>query len=329
MLQLSVKNSDLRKITKLLVLNHIIGEIEEDKIVLKDEISEDILFNIMDCAEISAASNYESNQSQNVENEEFSESISSPGHVLYNKVMRGEVYLCDLGEPTGFEQAFTRYCIVVQHDDDNFYSSTTIVIPCTTSTSKELNSSRIRFHFSKENMEDFSTAHVSSKENILLTDHLRVISKNKLLKYLGKMNKTFMDKFVNPLLHNTLEMNSSAVKAFSPIQTELLKDIDTKKIINIMNDNQSDRDKITKILEVFGFAMNKNGMNFLCEGILISTSTSKNLKDLSEIIAQNKSVEATEIERLIVARVKEVLKKKISSINFIRLIALILGGALS
>lgn len=331
MLQLAVKNSDLRRITKLFAINHIVGEIESDKILIEHEISENILGNILDCAEVSAASNYESEQNLNVENEDVSKSVSPSKHILYNTVMRGEVYLCDLGEPTGFEQAFTRYCIVVKHNDDNLYSPTTIVAPCTTSAIKELNSSRIKFHFSEENMDDFSTAHVSNKENILLVDHLRVISKDKLLKYLGRMNRTFMDQFVNPLIQNTLEINTNTPKVFSPTQIELLKDIDTEKIINIMDTDQSDMEKITKILEVFGFNMKKNGMNYLCEGILISLNASKNLKELSEIISKNKSISASEIERLIIARVKDKYGKKIQTIQFIRLISRLieLKGALS
>ena len=62
MLQLAVKNSDLRRITKLFAINHIVGEIESDKILIEHEISENILGNILDCAEVSAASIMKANK---------------------------------------------------------------------------------------------------------------------------------------------------------------------------------------------------------------------------------------------------------------------------
>jgi mRNA interferase MazF len=43
---------------------------------------------------------------------------------------RGEVWLVDLGEPTGREQAFQRPAIIVQSNDVSL--GTVVIIPCTT-----------------------------------------------------------------------------------------------------------------------------------------------------------------------------------------------------
>lgn len=57
--------------------------------------------------------------------------------LIYSKVKRGEVYLCDFGESYGSEQGFMRYAIIVQNDDGNFHSPTTIVIACTSEPKKD------------------------------------------------------------------------------------------------------------------------------------------------------------------------------------------------
>ena len=181
-------------------------------------------------------------------------------------------------------------------------------------------------------MENFFQSHVSNKENTLLAEQIRVISKDKLLKYLGKMNKSFMRNHVDPLLQASLELtpNSHDTIKLSTAQAELFKSLDTIKLVNITKSNKSNIEKISEILIFLGFNATRNGFNFLCESIFISIDNSKNLKDLSEMISTKTEVSASEIERLIVARVKEKFNKKISTIQFIRLISTLIDmkGAL-
>jgi len=47
-------------------------------------------------------------------------------------VKRGDVWIADLGEPSGHEQAFRRPCLILQTDDLSNLS-TTVIVPVTTS----------------------------------------------------------------------------------------------------------------------------------------------------------------------------------------------------
>jgi mRNA interferase MazF len=47
-------------------------------------------------------------------------------------ILRGQVYMVDLGEGDGSRQGGLRPCVIVQNDTGNLYSPTTIVCPITT-----------------------------------------------------------------------------------------------------------------------------------------------------------------------------------------------------
>jgi len=55
---------------------------------------------------------------------------------LIQKISRGDIYSLNLDPTRGSEQAGTRPCVIIQNDVGNEYSSTTIIVPCTTNLDK-------------------------------------------------------------------------------------------------------------------------------------------------------------------------------------------------
>ena len=93
-------------------------------------------------------------------------------------VKRGEIYLTNLNPYQGSEQGGVRPVIIIQNDIGNFYSHTTIIIPVT----------------NYMNHKKSLPTHVILPENILsyksvaLCEQLRVIDKNRLIRYIGKLD---------------------------------------------------------------------------------------------------------------------------------------------
>lgn len=112
---------------------------------------------------------------------------------IYHYVKRGQLYLCDLGKPYGHEQGYIRPAIIIQNDVGNFYSPTTIVVPCTTKRKHNL-PTHLTCYFSDENLIDFHTRLVHYTKNTVLTEQILTIDKKRLLKYLGTFTPQFMDK---------------------------------------------------------------------------------------------------------------------------------------
>lgn len=113
--------------------------------------------------------------------------------LIYSKVKRGEVYICDFGTPYGSEQGKKRYAIVVQNNDGNQYSPTTIVLACTTKR-KDKSPVHYNFTFSKNNMLDYNKQRVGTKKNTVMAEQIRTVDKRRLRKYIGIMNQDFMEK---------------------------------------------------------------------------------------------------------------------------------------
>ena len=124
--------------------------------------------------------------------------------LIYSKVKRDEVYLCDFGESYGSEQGFMRYAIIVQNDDGNFHSPTTIVIACTSEHKKRL---PVHFHctFSSSNMVDYDLEKVGSAENVIMAEQIQTVDKTRLRKYLGMLTTDFM-KQIDEKLNISLQL---------------------------------------------------------------------------------------------------------------------------
>lgn len=287
-----------------------------------------------------------------------SNATAEPRFVLrYPKVKRAEVYWCDFGEPFEHEQGGKRYAIIIQNDDGNEHSSNTIVLPCTTQHKSNLPVHYI-FKFSSENMVNYSSAKVSNKINIALGESITTISKSRLIEYLGTMTEDFMDENIQPIIDRSLalkrktetvtvsepevktviqtktvyvekdldavQMAKATYRDLNLAQMQLLSFVDINELISISKTSAKDSEKTHKILQLFGFDFSKNGVQHLLDAICISPKSEYfNLETLSKELSETGkyTIDASEIQRLIVARVKERFKlRKSPTIDFIRLV---------
>lgn len=376
MLQLQTKTFDICRISKLLVKHNIKASISNQVITLDGEISDELLGELCDGITICNVQNFGGEVIPLIQKEtnypESDEIVSTPTEVedvavktpsdvvlapqitekydlLYSTVKRGEVYLCDFGEPYGSEQGNKRYAIVVQNDDGNFHSPTTIVLACTTEQKKRL---PVHYHFvfSNENMIDYDVIRVGMEQNVVMAEQIRTVDKTRLRKFLGTMTPEFMNKmqdiidislnlqrqekvitktekvYVDKPVYINVPADTNAPKErkdLNMVQIQLLSLVDVNELFKIAQARDSDKIKAEKILGLFGFDMQKNGVQYLFKAILISPKEAYfNLETLCDSVAKSEpNVEKDEIKRLIVARIKEQFKfRKSPTIDFIRLV---------
>ena len=113
------------------------------------------------------------------------------GHT--EEVRRGQLYLCDFGDPFGAEQGFLRYAIVVQNSIGDPHSQTTVVVPCTTRAKKDL-PTHFTTTFCDQNVVDYNERRISDKPNTILAEQARVVNKKRLVKYLGKLSPALLSQ---------------------------------------------------------------------------------------------------------------------------------------
>lgn len=376
MLQLQSKELDICRISKLLVRYNIKASIANEVITLDGEISDELLSKLCNGMTICTVQNFSGEtptitqkdsifsnsdkieSKQNEDNpivEETKQEVTLASQniekydLLYPTVKRGEVYLCDFGEPYGSEQGHQRYAIVVQNDDGNVHSPTTIVLACTTEHKKRLPVHH-HFVFSDENMTDYNVLCVGIKQNVVMAEQIRTVDKTRLRKFLGTMTPKFMDRmqeimdislhltrtekvitkketvYVDKPVYRNIPVDPDAPKErkdLNMVQMQLLSFVDIGELFNIAATKESDEIKAEKILKLFGFDMQKNGMQYLFKAILISPKDAYfNLETLCENISKSEhGIDKDEIKRLIVARVKELFKfKKSPTTDFVRLV---------
>ncbi len=376
MLQLQTRKFDICRVSKLLVKYKIKASISDQVITLDGEVSDELLDELCNGLTISNVQNFSSevfplilNESDLPKSDDIVSSstkgesvvketsshvalipqITEEYDLLYPTVKRGEVYWCDFGEPYGSEQGYIRYAIVVQNDIANFNSSTTIVLPCTTSQKKRF-PVQYNFVFSNENMIDYDVNRVGMKENVVMAEQIRTIDKTRLRKFIGTMTPEFMNEmqdiidislnlqrkekvitktekvYVDKPVYINVPADTNTPKErkdLNMVQIQLLSLVDVKELFKIAQTRYSDKIKAERILELFGFNMQKNGVKYLFKAILISPKDAYfNLETLCDSVAKSEhNVEKDEIKRLIVARVKEQFKfRKSPTIDFIRLV---------
>ena len=377
MLQLQTRTFNICRVSKMLVKYKIKASISDHVITLDGEISDELLNELCNGLTISNVQNFSgevfpltqnefdlpksdeivssSTKGKTVVEEKTSDVVLEPQftekyNLLYSTVKRGEVYLCDFGEPYGSEQGNKRYAIVVQNDVANSHSPTTIVLVCTTQHKKRL---PVHYHFvfSNENMIDYDVLRVGMKKNVVMAEQIRTVDKTRLRKFLGTMTPEFMNKIQNiidislnlqrhekvitktekvyvdkPVYKNVPQFDTNAPKErkdLNMVQVKLLSLIDVNELLKIAQARASDKIKAEKILELFGFDMQRNGVQYLFKAILISPKDAYfNLETLCDSVAKSEhNVEKDEIKRLIVARIKEQFKfRKSPAIDFIRLV---------
>src|SRR6267142_1628523 len=92
---------------------------------------------------------------------------------------RGEVWLVDLGNPTGHEQAFQRPAIIVQTND--VFLGTVVVVPCTT------NVTGAQGRFATSVLLPASEGGLSAP-SLALCHQIRVLDRRKLVRKLGELS---------------------------------------------------------------------------------------------------------------------------------------------
>lgn len=365
MLQLQAESLDICRVSKLLVKHNIKASISNQTIILDGNVSDELLNELWDEITISKVQNFDSgvfpliqsknscSENSNPTEDSTVETILEPTitkkyDLLYATVKRGEVYMCDFGKPYGCEPGKIRYAIVVQNDEGNYYSPTTIVLSCTTQQ-KSMLPVHHQFFFSNENMIDYDARRVGVKQNTVMAEQISTVDKKRLRKFIGTMTPEFMNKiqelldvslnlqrlekvvtqtekvYVDKIVYRDAPVNTNTPvrKDLNMVQIELLSRVDINELIKIAHSDETDKIKIEKIINLFGFDLQRKGVKYLIKAILISPKEAYfNLETLCANVAKSEQyVNKNEIMRLIVARIKEQFKfKKSPTIEFIRLV---------
>lgn len=353
MIKLSVIDNDIARISKIIAKYHLIATVSNSEIIISDEISEELASELLNNSNIITISNCndEFEEKNDMDEEKEKEEAKKESQttvkksdpleiheIKYQSVMRGDVFICDFGDPYDCEKAYERYAIVVSddHSSQNPSNKNVIVIPCTTAEEYAKYETQYCFYFNENNMVDYKNSNVSKKLNTAEADAIRSVSKSRLKKYLGSLNEEFMDNYIQPIIEKALELKQkndalkveeSDVEANSVdvMQLALLSKVDIKEIVAIANSSIGREQKIEKIVECFGFDLDKNGVQYIIEAISVAPKDEKyNLETLSDELANKNNasnVSSEEIKRLIATRIKENFKmKKLPAITFIRLI---------
>lgn len=101
------------------------------------------------------------------------------------EIKRGDIFLVNLEPVIGSEQGKTRPCLVIQNDEGNKVSPTTIIAPTTTK------------FFAKEfptNVEVTAEQSGLHLDSTILLNQMRVIDKSRLIKKLCHLNSMTMQK---------------------------------------------------------------------------------------------------------------------------------------
>lgn len=115
------------------------------------------------------------------------------------KVQRGEIYLYDFGNNGGSIQNGVRPALVVQCDEGNAASSTTIIAAMTSIIKKQYLPSHIilgdRFGLKEPSM--------------VMLEQLKTVNQSDLIEYIGKIDDEHYMKKINSRLSRTLSLLSS------------------------------------------------------------------------------------------------------------------------
>lgn len=111
------------------------------------------------------------------------------GLYMTEKILRGDIYLADLGMTIGSEQGGIRPIIIIQNNIGNHFSPTTIVTPITTKLSK----ASLPTHISLAKQNGITC------RSIVMLEQIRVIDKSKLIRKVGCISHEEM-QFLNKAL---------------------------------------------------------------------------------------------------------------------------------
>ena len=244
----------------------------------------------------------------------------------YNKitvpemVYRGDVYRWGNNRPYEEKEGTIKECvIIIQNDYLMSASDDTIALFCTSEYNK-----RAPFHFqfrlTEETMVDHNFNRLQLFDNCtLFVGHIKGISRKQLGNYLGTMTYSFMNN-LQPTIDFCLGLKRS--RTVNWVQLQILSRVSASDLIAISESKISKYEKVSKILKLFNFDMTKNGMKYVYKAILVANTLGDyRLEELAQTVAQKEKIDAEEVLRLIIARIRENFGFRNSpAISFIRLI---------
>ena len=240
-------------------------------------------------------------------------------------LMRGQVY--KWGEIRGYEderEGSIKSCvIIVQNDYDNSMSDDTIALFCTSEYERR-SQVHCNFRLYPGNLLDYSQSRLRYFDNCtLFSSRIIGVNRSELGRYLGTLSNGFMNELQSSIdycigLKRSRDVNWA--------QLDILSKVDVEKLYGIAKSDQTNKEKVRDMMLLFGFDRSKNGVSYIESAILKAVK----LKDyrmghLATLISDEVNVDEREVERLMVARIKEHFQVRFSpAISFIRLMVSLL-----
>ena len=113
---------------------------------------------------------------------------------------RGDMYVADLGQGIGSEQANERPVVIIQNNKGNHYADTTIIVPITSQMKAQI-PNHVIIHYGI----------LKTYIGCVLTEQVRTISIYRLKKYIGTINEKDLRK-IDKALKISLELNKNDKK---------------------------------------------------------------------------------------------------------------------
>lgn len=101
------------------------------------------------------------------------------------EIRRRDIFLTNLEPVVGSEQGRARPCLIIQNDEGNKFSPTTILAPITTKIFEKEYPTNVEI-FAEESGLDF--------DSTVLLNQIRTIDKSRIIKLLGRLDQIAMHK---------------------------------------------------------------------------------------------------------------------------------------
>jgi len=321
MLEITSKQSfDIFAVILVIAKYNLQTSISRKRILIEETIiPTDVLNHICKLVPNYVVRNY-SESSQPIEISESHTELKSIGKstetntVKYKSIKKGDVFYCDFGNPYEHEIGYQRPAIVLW----DFYDRC-LVLPCTTNMSNF--EGKFKISFKNENFKYYDKP-MGSVDSMGIIGQLRVVDKSRLTVKVGTLTNEYF-KGITSTIHSYFLFQ---VTSLSPVQLEMLNK-NISKMQEIVSSSETNIVKISRILISYGFDLNTNGVTYLRDAILYSFDIdSFNITVLSQEVSKKlpTKVTASEVERVMIARFKEVFGKKYKTIDFIRLVKALL-----
>ena len=254
------------------------------------------------------------------------EKILKPEVADLELLYHGEVYRWQSVKQDEQRNNIKECVVIIQNDYQNNLYESTVALLCTTNK-EECASIDFSFNFDYEIMPDYNIQRIRDYTNCTFyISRLKEINRREMGDYLGTFDGKFMDT-LQSVVDYFLGFNRA--KSISKIQIMILSNADIDELLDIADSCSRTDKKIERCLECFGFDMSVNGMEYLRDAIWLATGLNEcKLDVLAKFVAEKDGANASEVLRLIVARIKENFGfKNANSMEFIRLMVSLLKKA--